>query len=193
MRRGFKAWAEREAATQRVALRLSREDPLPARQLAAHLQVVVIGPEQVPGVTPRLLSQLLRIDPSSWSAFTLVSTKCSLIVHNTSSSPARQESDLMHEMAHLLCKHKPVEVVGIDGLPFALRGYDAEHEEEARWLGACLQLPREALSWALRNGWCNADIATYYGASLDQVQYRRNMTGIDRQIAATGRTRRLSE
>ena len=51
----------------------------------------------------------------------------------------------MHEMAHLICKHKPAELVPVGGFPFSLREYDAVQEEEANWLGACLQLPRPAL------------------------------------------------
>jgi hypothetical protein len=105
MRRGFKTWAEKQAVIRREELGLRPEAPLPARTLAEHSEVLIAAPEDIPGMTELLLHQLLRTDPQSWSAATVATNGCILIIHNTSHTPNRQESDLMHEMAHLLCCH----------------------------------------------------------------------------------------
>lgn len=66
-----------------------------------------------------------------------------MIVHNTSHSPARIGSDVMHELAHLLLDHEPGTMFfGLNNV--ALRSHDKGQEEEATWLGGCFLLPREA-------------------------------------------------
>jgi Zn-dependent peptidase ImmA (M78 family) len=138
-------------------------------------------------MTDELLRQLLETDPSGWSAVTLETAQGSLIIYNPSHSPDRCESDLMHELAHLLCKHEPSLLVTPPGAPFPFRTFTEEQEDEAKWLGACLQLPRPALLWAAKNGKDNHDIALDFGASTQQVAFRRQITGVDRQL---GRARR---
>ena len=89
----------------------------------------------------------------------------------------------MHEQGHIICKHKPAQIVQLGNLPWVLRTYDADQEEEAAWLGGCLQLPRESLLWALKRGMDEAMLCDYSGASIDMVRYRRRKTGVDRQLA----------
>lgn len=189
VQRGFKTWAEKQAVLQRQQLGLRPEAPLVARRLAAHLGIIVVGPESIPGVTPALLHQLLRIDPSSWSAATVSCNGCTAIIHNTAHDLSRQESDLMHELSHVLCKHPPARIVPLDGMAVALREYRAAHEDEATWLGGCLQIPRPALLWAIQRGMDEAAMVEHFGASDKMVQYRRNMTAVDIQLAR-GRGRR---
>lgn len=182
MRRGFKTWAENEAVRLRQKLGMRASERLPARTLAADLGVIIQDPKQIPGMTPQLLAVLLRED-SGWSAVTLPAVEPVIVIYNPSHSLPRQESDLMHEMAHLLCNHECGSVTLIGSLP--CRTFDPSQEEEAAWLGACLQIPREGLLWCLRNGWDTAAIAEHLGASLKQAQHRRNRTGVDSQIART--------
>ena len=109
---------------------------------------------------------------------------CMLVIHNPTHSPARQEADIMHEVAHVMCGHDPAEFVFLPGLPVLLRTYRKEDEEEAAWLGGCLQIPRMGLLWALTQGMIqNEQIAAHFVASVAMVRFRRNMTGVDRQLA----------
>ncbi len=183
MRRGFKTWAEREAIERRKALGLKAQDALPAAILAASLNIAILAPEQIPGMPQEHLLRLLQRDSSSWSAVTLTCDDSSLIIHNTSHASTRQESDLMHELAHVLCKHQPVKFSVIGSPPLHLREYDVAREEEAEWLGACLQIPRQALLWALNRGMSDNDMIRSYGASGSLVRYRRQVTGVNRQLA----------
>ncbi|HMM40983.1 MAG TPA: ImmA/IrrE family metallo-endopeptidase, partial [Thermomicrobiales bacterium] len=184
-----KAAEERSVALRRT-LSLSPTSPLPARKLAYHCQVPIIGPNQVPGMPVEHIEQLLMIDSWGWSAVTVPVGDWSLIICNTSHPPDRFESDVMHELSHLLCGHKAARIVDIDGLPFPLREFNSDQEDEAIWHAGCLQIPRPALLWALRRGMDNESIADHFGASEHLVRYRRNVTGVDRQIASAARYRR---
>jgi len=183
MQRGFKAWAEHEAIEQRRRLGLGATVPLPATQLAAYLDITIVSPEHIPGMTREHLECLLQRDRSSWSAITVNINSATTIIHNTGHARTRQESNLMHEIAHIICKHAPSELIRVGGLPFLLREYNAEQEEEASWLGACLQLPRPALLWAVKRRMTVAEMVQYFQASEELIRYRRQVTGIDRQFS----------
>jgi Zn-dependent peptidase ImmA (M78 family) len=179
MRRGFKTWAEEIAQEQRHNLGLQAESPLPAHVLADHLNATVLGIEQIPGISPETTHHLLVTDPESWSAATIVHNGKTVVIYNTVHSHRRQESDLMHELAHVICKHEPSHMVQAGSLPFALRTYDEDQEEEAAWLGGCLQLPRPALQWAIRKGMTESAMLEHFGASQALLRYRRRVTGVD--------------
>lgn len=182
MKRGFKAHAERVALEQRRLLLLNEREPLFARALTKRHKVRVLTPDEIPHISLEDLRQLLEIDDSGWSGVTLYARGKPWIIHNTSHSPARQESDLTHEVAHIVCKHQPDRLIAIEGTSFVLRTYNDEQEQEANWLAGCLKLPRTALLWAVKRGMDNELIAQYFHASLQLVQYRRNVTGIDSQL-----------
>lgn len=181
MRRGFKTWAEQQAAEQRRLLGLSAVAPLAAERLAVHHGIEIRSPREVLGMPPQHVEWLLRDGPSDWSALTLQTRRGKLILLNTAHSPARQQSNLMHEIAHVLCGHEATTQVPIVGSPYVLRGFDAELEEEAAWLGACLQLPRAALCWAMRRRMTLQQIAEHFQASVELVRFPYNVTGIARQ------------
>ena len=183
MQRGFKAWAEQQAIAQRRNLGLGANVPLPALQLAAHLGIIVVSPEHIPGMSQEHLECLLHRDRTSWSAFTVNANGVTVIIHNISHARTRQESNLMHEMAHIICKHTPSALTSIGGLPFPLREYNPKQEDEASWLGACLQLPRPALWWAVKRRMTIIEMVQYFQASEELIRFRRQMTGIDRQFS----------
>lgn len=152
--------------------------------LASYLDIEVISPE-ILGIDDKGLDVLMGNmgKSSGWSALTMTnSSDKKIIIHNTRASAARQQSDLMHELAHIICNH---EIVVPDGivLPSYMRYYDKSQEAEAEYLGAALQLPRECLVWALTKGnMSKREISTNYSASLQMVNYRINTTGIRNQI-----------
>lgn len=182
MRRGFKTWSEQQAIALRATLQRTPTAPLPAAELARHLGVCLLTPADIPGMDPADIACLLRSGRSCWSAVTVDTPMGLFVAYNTTHSAARRESDVMHELAHVICAHPRTRIVRLPGVPFPLREYHLDHEEEAIWLGACLQLPREALLWARRQGMDHDEIASYYGASRDQVRYRLNRTGVEQQL-----------
>jgi Zn-dependent peptidase ImmA (M78 family) len=183
LRRGFKTEAERIAAEARRLVGVSDRSPLPARALAKRLGVVVVGPLDIPDLPEDLASQMLVQHASRWSAFTFKTGDRDFIVHNTTHEPPRQESDLMHELAHIWCKHKPGRIEPAGRLPWAYRTFDEVQEEEAAWLGGCLQIPREALLWFVRRRFDNSAIAAHFNASEEMARFRRNITAVDAQLS----------
>ena len=182
MRRGFKTWAENLALEKRRILSLSDAAALPARVLGDHLETIIISPNEIPGFPEHMRNRLQYADPDSWSATTFVRNGCTVIIYNNVHSPRRQESDIMHELSHLLCNHQPSQLVRTDFFPFPLRSYDVNQEEEASWLGGCLQLPRPALLWAMSRGMNDSMMVEHFGASIDLVRYRRQITGVNLQM-----------
>jgi len=185
MRRGFKTWSEEQATAFRLALSLRPDAPLPAERLAEHLGVRLITPSEVPGMTENLLDTLLTNDTSGWSAVTVQANNLVVVVYNISHSLARRESDLMHELAHIVCEHPAIRIVQVAGL--SVREYSDIQEEEAAWLGGSLHLPRIALWNALRRGLAVPAIMARFNASEQMIRYRRNVTGIDVQLARARR------
>lgn len=184
--RGFKTWCEKYSTETRKAFGLAAFAPMDTAGLAKHLGIRIWTPHDVPGLGAESLSILLRNDgktPSCWSAVTLVVGSKVVVILNSSHSPARQASDLTHELAHRILGHEAEEVdMTEDGL-MLLKSYDKQQEEEADWLSGCLLLPREALLTVKRRGLENSDAAVEYGVSLKMLTYRMSMTGVNRQFA----------
>jgi Zn-dependent peptidase ImmA (M78 family) len=192
VKRGFKSWAEKQACSARRLCGLPPNARLTARQLAERMKIRIISPREIPDLPDEIVAKLLSDFSAQWSAVTLAVTGQFLIIYNTAHSRQRQESDLMHEIAHILCEHKPARIERPGKLPWASRTFAAEQEEEAAWLGSCLQIPRGGLLKAVECGLPNSAIASQFGASEEMVCYRRNTTGIDRQLLHRLRTIRLS-
>lgn len=183
MRRGFKTWCDKQSLYWRKELDLLPHQHLPSRSLADRFDVEVVYPEDIPGMAQKYIDHLLYHDPRSWSAVTVNVDGCSIIISNPQNSVVRQESDIMHEMAHIICNHDPIEFQTLPGSSYPFREYHKEDEEEAEWLGACLQIPREGLLWVMKRGIrSDEQIAEHFVASLEMVRFRRNKTGIDRQL-----------
>lgn len=184
LKRGFKAKAERMSKKFRHELGLNFNEPLCGFELANHLNIEVIDPEKL-GFNSDQLDILMgnEKDSSGWSALTMTDqNNRKIIIHNSRSSKARQQSDLMHELAHIICEHEIYVPKGVV-LPSYMRYYNKSQEEEAEYLGAALQLPRESLLWALTKGkMVKRDVAINYTASLEMVSYRINSTGILKQL-----------
>lgn len=183
--RGFKSWCEKYSLSKRAELGLPPHASLDAFKLAKNLGVKVWTPHDVPSLSKESLGILLRNDgktPSCWSAVTLVVNHRILVILNSSHSPARQSSDLTHELAHHIRGHKAQEVAVTPAGFMMLKSYDKIYEEEADWLSACLLLPREALVSIKRRGLDPVSAAEEYGVSLKMLSYRMARTGVARQF-----------
>lgn len=181
LRRGFKAWCEGIALEKRNELGLHSIDPLPPSDLADLIGVKVWKPSDIPDVPSDCLRKLLHDDPDSWSAVTLRLPNVDLIIVNSAHSAARQASDLMHELAHILLGHTPTRVDVTEQGDLLLRTHDQQQEEEANWLAGCLLLPRPCLVHLLRNGGISLEVARKFGVSMDMLTYRYRITGVEVQ------------
>lgn len=165
----------------RVDLNRKPYEPLPASLLADHLKLEIVTPKEILGISSEALRTLVNTD--EWSALTLpCKSGKSLIIHNDSHSTYRQESNLMHELAHNICGHETSKSQQINGLGLLLREYNEQQEREAEWLGGCLQLPRTALVWALNKKMTYEEISEHFKASDNMVRFRINTTGVKKQI-----------
>lgn len=183
MKRGFKADAERQSTSLRATLNLRPIDPLPARRLAGHLGYQVCAPEVIGGM-PIPIADWLSCPDCGWSACVLSDDQVKLILYNSSMSVGRQESSLMHELAHLICEH-PSSALDLKG-GLSLRRFVKDHEDEAAWLGGCLQLPRQALSHHVRQRRTATQVAEHFSASVEMVTFRYRMSGLQRQLGSRG-------
>lgn len=175
--RGFKAEAERISLSMRQAVGLAKHEPLCAFKLAAHLGIPIktIYEYGLPDDDERY---------DDWCA-TLIYTQSGKpkIIHNKYCSLHRQQSDIMHEISHYHCKHPPTEQPLGFLIPGNLPTVNQQHEEEAACLGSVLQLPREALTWAIyKKRMTLSAISEVYMASKEMVRKRINLSGLSAEV-----------
>jgi len=181
VRRGFKAQAERSAASARRALGLPANAPIDPWAYAAYLNVRVLDFGKL-GLPLRDVSQLTVIDGDSWSAMTLQLETTFAIVLNPAHAVTRQRNDLMHELAHVELSHTPARVEVSDSGLLLLSDYSDEQEQEADWLAAALLLPRDGLIQLRSARLSAADIANHFGVSTALCEWRLRMTGVEMQM-----------
>jgi hypothetical protein len=182
METSFRRWCENEAVKWRRKLNLYAYAPLPATKLAALLAVSLIGPNEIPDFDTNQIMSLLKMDSSGWSAVTItVPGQKPLIIYNPLHAPTRHEANIMHELAHLILDHKPIVIQA--KLPFLRQSYRSDDEEEAKYLGGCLQVTRIGLDWAIGRNMSRQQISDHFGASPEMVQYRLNLTGRHHALA----------
>jgi hypothetical protein len=159
------------ATNKRTILGFKAFEPLPAKVLAQYFQATIFTVETVPNAEPEQVKVLCSSD--KWSAG-IISKNPLWIVHNSRHAPTRQESNLMHEFAHVILKHKMVGYDPKTGLPQRRQ----QDENEAVYLGGCLQIPKRGLLWAVQKKMTIAQTALHFSASEDMVKFRINVSGI---------------
>lgn len=174
--KGFTGKAERLAEGLRNQLQVHPCGHLCAFRLADYLGVSVCEATDY-GIEPEWIKRL-----TGWSGLYLINQfNEKIIIHNTYHPTGRQQSTIMHELAHLVCEHPlPTDTI-LPELPF-LRRYNPQHEQEAEYLGATLQITRKGLVWAMRRSMSLTQIAEYYRASHEMVDYRLNISGVSKQF-----------
>jgi Zn-dependent peptidase ImmA (M78 family) len=178
LRRGFKAEAEREATRLRQELGLQPHDGLDPRTLASHLGIDVVDADAL--VSRRDLEELERLQAYAFSAATFAIAGRKIIVVNPLHTPGRQNSDLAHELAHIIVGHNLSEIRELSGQPF--RTCRPDEEEEATAFGGTLLLPRALLISAGRRHASVEQIASENQVTADMARYRYNTTGVARQL-----------
>jgi hypothetical protein len=182
--RGFKAEAERVVEDIRKQLGANDTDQISPFKLAEQLGIQVRSADDLVDITE--LRQLDRLHPGAFSACTFrMPSGVTIIVYSPLSSAARRNSDIAHELAHIILRHDLSRLERLGQLSYFV--CDASQEEEAAWLSGCLLLPRKLLLADLKRGLTISDIARRRQASESMVSYRINVTGVHRQLQATTR------
>ncbi|MEQ8477101.1 ImmA/IrrE family metallo-endopeptidase [Fulvivirga sp.] len=147
--------------------------------LAEHLGVIVLSQFDV-NLSVNDLDTLNGA--SDWSGAAFNCNEQPVILFNAQHSNARNESTIMHELSHIILGHKPTIDENSIHQGLLLRSYNEIHENEANWLGGCLQIPFDGLVTSLLNGKTIEEIAIQYGSSIDMVKYRVNKSGAKQKV-----------
>jgi hypothetical protein len=182
LKRGFKSQCERRSVELRHLLNREPIDPLPAVDVAVHHDVIVWHPADIDGVSVADMQHLLGAGLEEWSGFTLRIGGRNLVVVNSAQFERRQNSVLMHELAHIILGHELVSGTFTHGGHFVPGTYNQDQEDEAAWFGGTLLLPRPALLWMRRRRMSDDAAATHFGVSPELLRWRIRMTGIDYQL-----------
>jgi Zn-dependent peptidase ImmA (M78 family) len=153
---------------------------LDAFALADHLNIPVLSIDNIslPQDQIEHLKGQKKGFEVEWHAATVPFEERQFIIHNTGNSLVRQQSDIMHELAHVICKHQHKNI-HLE-LPWYMRSYNPQYEAEAEYLGATLQITRAGLLWKLKSKTSIENIAEYYNASVDMVRFRIAQTGANK-------------
>src|SRR4051812_16084093 len=144
MRRGFKAFAENIAREVREEMDLPAHGRLCAFELAANLEIPTLRLGELLRKAVGLTStQQLALEREVHGFCIPLDDGRRAIVYNDSNGPARQQSDVAHEAAHLLLQHQ------FRSLKSA-HWREQEQEEEAAFLGGALLVPLAAALHILR-------------------------------------------
>lgn len=157
--------------------------PLSSFHLATDLNVKVWSESDISGVSEGDLNQLCSADPESWSAFTMRVEDSHLIVYNSTQSVPRQNSVVMHELAHIMLGHELTSATLTVGGHFVPTTYNQEQEDEADWLAGTLLLPRPSLLQIRYRDVSEIDAMEKYMVSRQMLTWRFRMTGVDHQIS----------
>jgi Zn-dependent peptidase ImmA (M78 family) len=155
-------------------------DPLDLHLLASKHGVDIVVADALVPLSD--LEELERLQTFAFSACTFEVDGKYVIVVSPLRSPARQTSDLAHELSHILLGHDLTEIREIAGITF--RTCRADQEEEATTLGGTLVLPRPLLLKAAGRGSTIEQIAKTYSVTVDMARFRFNTTGIGKQLRA---------
>jgi hypothetical protein len=66
---------------------------------------------------------------------------------------------------------------------YGLHYFNTEQENEAKFLGACLQIARLGLLWAFKRNYTVEQISDYFIASVDMVQFGINRSCVRKQLS----------
>jgi IrrE N-terminal-like domain len=170
LRRGFKTEAEYHANEIRKELRLRAHSPLCPWKLAEFLEIPIHPLSKFRDLADEEISFLFRNAASAFSAVTLFfgRHRCRRkIVFNDGNARTRQTADISHELSHAILGH-PATMMFED---------DPVLDEEAKWMGPCLLIPKAAAFWILRNRLTTENVVREYGVSPALAQMRLRASG----------------
>ena len=178
---GFKAKANRIAVGLRLQLGLAAQAPIDVPALAAHLGIAIVPLSAFKQWCNEQVTQLTKGDSGAFSAALISFGNGSrVVIVDDDHSPARQNSDIAHEISHALLVH-PLEVISS---MMGCRDFDPALEEEANHLAGYLLVPDQAARRIVNSGMEAALAQKTYGVSRQMFDWRLNMSGARRQAGA---------
>lgn len=169
----FRLKCESIAVRLRHELGLFAYASLPARQLAAHLDVLLVHPGELPNIETEIVRKAL--DSQRWGAIA-VPTMPPIVIYHPGRPTLQFESDVMHELAHLILGHKP-EQLGKISDNFVSRHYPKKQEYEADFLADCLQLPKVGLQYVKQLHMTDEQIMDFFSVTSETLLRRMESTG----------------
>lgn len=182
--RGFKTRADKIAEDYRREMGLSIFKPLDAFKLASHLDVPVFSIADVFSGLDKT-EEAAKLNETFNAVWLVNEDGDKIILHNETQTVFRQQSNLMHELAHIILGHTVSRETRFVCMLYGLHSYNKQQEEEAKYLGACLQITRPALLWVLKEGWSEKRISEYFNASVEMVRFRIQISGVAKQRTHT--------
>ncbi|MFY0696698.1 MAG: ImmA/IrrE family metallo-endopeptidase [Balneola sp.] len=180
MPKSFRKKAEEISLELREELKVGKNDFLDPYMLAANLEVKIISPQNLE-IPQRILDILLSSCSDEWSGLGTTINGVSKIYLNTSHVQNRLHSTICHELAHFILEHEPMSVVNYLGIPRTR--YNEEQEKEADYLGACLQIPEQALFYLCTfKNYTIEMLAKRFQCSIKMARRRYNETGTKRKM-----------
>lgn len=176
---GFKKQAEDWGLKIREEMGLTIFSPLDAFALAKHKNIPFFTFDEI----LRDLEYertLLNNHPSFSALYTVNRIGQKIILYKNTDSSARQQSNLMHEISHILLEHSIPENLLHVASKFGLTYNNELQENEAKFLGGCLQLTKPSLLASLKKNMTYQQIAEKYFASIEMVNYRINISGVQK-------------
>jgi hypothetical protein len=183
LRRGFKTWCENAARGYRRDFGLSPIAPLDPFRLAAHLGITVWTPADIPGFDEKDVQHLTNGGKEGWSAATLRVQGQSLVIMNSGHARTRQNNSLAHELGHIVLQHEPAQMFVTSDGHMMMSEYNTAHEDEATWFAGAILLPRDALLDVAKRRMSHQAAAMHFGVSVELFSMRRNLTGVNIQVA----------
>jgi hypothetical protein len=169
-------------------LGLTPEAPIDLEALARHLkiafqiEVIIVPLSRFRDEYPDAVRQLSVIDSGAFSAATVpCGPKRYVIVHNDSHDEGRQQTNISHEIAHLILEHPftlPIDTYGC-------RNIDRDIEDEATWLGATILISDEAALHIVKSGMSTDKARQTYRVSEPVLRMRINASGARIRAART--------
>jgi Zn-dependent peptidase ImmA (M78 family) len=184
-RQGFVKESEEYALEFRKELNLSEHAPLNPFLLAEFLCVPVIALSEHPTITRERKIQFSTKWRDEFSAATLAHGTRREIVHNDSHHHYRQNSNIAHELAHIILGHPPKPPMLTDGC----RNFDKLLEREAHDLGFALLVPRPAALYAVEEISNTRQACEHFGVSEPLLTFRIRKTDARRWAQNRARKR----
>lgn len=172
LRRGFRKEAEEYAQEFRLELQLQGHDPLDPIQLAEHLGIPVYALSQHPTIPTLVKDHFAGSGISDFSATAVADRTYREIIHNDYHHPNRQNSNITHEIAHIVLGHPPKPPMISD----SCRNFDPVLENEANELSFALLVPKIAALFAIEHFPDLTSASRFYGVSKKLLVYRVGIT-----------------
>jgi hypothetical protein len=153
-------------------------EPLDPFALAHFAKLMVIGFDQIKGLSPEAREHLLGTGRDAWSGGTCsrpLPNGWRVVILNPKHGAQRNNATLMEEVCHVFLGHKAnrlhIVAQNAQGQTVA-RDYNEADEEAAYAVGAAALVPFAALRRFVRAGKTSAVMAQHFNVSRELIEYR---------------------